>query len=169
MATSEFLKDAGKRNNLHVPEEQRLRGKSIAGVPLAAPALRMLHDAMLIAIAAVLSILIRLLLLHDFKSYWGTGTGFSGSGIFYLAWFILCYTLVARRYGLYAPVPLRNGAHETRLIAQAAVTAALFLCGAIYMTHNFISSRLLIMVFGEFHRWLSVMYRTMNRVNAFRS
>jgi exopolysaccharide biosynthesis polyprenyl glycosylphosphotransferase len=147
MATSEFLKDAGKRNNLHVPEEQRLRGKSIAGVPLAAPALRMLHDAMLIAIAAVLSILIRLLLLHDFKSYWGTGTGFSGSGIFYLAWFILCYTLVARRYGLYAPVPLRNGAHETRLIAQAAVTAALFLCGAIYMTHNFISSRLLIMVF----------------------
>lgn len=149
MATSEYLKGTGKQNGSRFPEEQSLRGNSIAGVSLAAPLLRMLNDAVLIAISAVVAILIRIFLLHNFRGYWGVGVGFesSGSGVLYLAWFTICYVLVARRYGLYAPVPLRNGAHETRLIAQAALTSALFLCGALYMTHDVAASRLLVLVF----------------------
>lgn len=149
MATSEYLKSAEKHADSPELEEQSLRGKSIAGVSLAAPALRMLNDAVLIVMAAVASILVRLVLLHDFSGYWGNGAGFvlSGTVFLYLAWFIVCYMLVARRYGLYAPVPLSNGAHETRIVAQAVLTAGLLLCGALYMTHNIAYSRLLIFAF----------------------
>lgn len=149
MATSEFLRDASKDPELHAPEEQFPRGKSIAGVSRSAPALRMLTDALLMVGSAFLALLIRVLLLRDFRGYWGVGAGVASTreGFLYLAWFILCYILVARRYNLYAPVPLRNGAHETRLIFQAVLTGALFLCGALYMTHNSASSRLLILVF----------------------
>lgn len=149
MATSEYLKGAGKRHGFRVPEEQALRGNSIAGVSRATPVLRMLSDALLIGLSAVVAILIRILLLHNFKGDWGVGGGFVSvsAGLFYLAWFALCYVLVARRYGLYAPVPLRNGAHETRLIFQASLTAALFLSGTLYMTHDIASSRLLVVVF----------------------
>lgn len=149
MATSEYLKSSDKRGGSPVLEDPELRGKSIAGVSPAAPVLRMLNDAIAIAISAVVSFLIRILVLRDFKGHWGVGTGIAGadSALLYLVWFIICYTMVARRYGLYAPVPLRNGAHETRLIAQAALTASLFLCGAIYMAQDVVSSRLLILVF----------------------
>lgn len=149
MATSEYLKGTGKRHGFHVPGETALRGNSIAGVSHATPALRMLKDALLIGFSAVAAVVIRILLLHNYKGYWGVGTGLASlsTALLYLCWFTLCYVLVARRYGLYAPVPLRNGAHETRLIAQASVTAALFLCGALYMTHDVDSSRLLVWVF----------------------
>lgn len=149
MATSEYLKGTGKRRGFQVPEEKALRGNSIAGVSLATPALRMLSDAVLIGLSAFGAILIRLLLLHILRGYGGLSAGFASTstGWLYLGWFMLCYVLVARRYGLYAPVPLRNGAHETRLIAQSSLTAALFLCGALYMTRNTASSRLLIAVF----------------------
>lgn len=149
MATSEYLKGTGKRHRPHVAEEHSLRGNSIAGVSLATPALRMLSDALLIVLSAVAAVLIRIVLLRNFKGYWGVGAGFVNTnlGLLYLAWFTLCYVLVARRYGLYAPVPLRNGAHETRLITQATLTSALFLCGALYMTRDVASSRLLVIVF----------------------
>lgn len=149
MATSEYLKDTGKHHGLHVPEEQPPRGNSIAGVSLAMPALRMLSDAVMIGLSAAAAILIRILLLHGVQGHWDIGAGLVSAsfGLLYLAWFTLCYVLVARRYGLYAPVLLRNGAHETRLIVQATLTAALFLCGALYMTHDVASSRLLVMIF----------------------
>lgn len=149
MATSEYLKSAGKHSEFPDLEDQGRRGKSIAGVPQGAPALRMFKDGVIIALAAGVSILVRLILLHNFSGYWGNGVGLaiSNSGFLYLAWFIACYMVAARRYGLYAPAPLRNGAHETRMISQACLTAALFLCGALYMTHDVASSRLLIVVF----------------------
>lgn len=149
MATSEYLKGAGKHSGLDVPEEQALHGQSIAGVSPAAPALRMLYDALLVVISAVGALLIRILILHDVKGHWGVGSGLASldSALLYLSWFIVCYTLVARRYGLYAPVPLRNGAHETRLVTQASATAALFLCGALYMAHDVASSRFLVLIF----------------------
>lgn len=149
MATSEFLNDSGKQSEFTDLEGQRLRGKSIAGVSLTTPALRILNDAIVIGIAAVVSILIRFVLLDNFRGHWVNGPGFasSGTGFLFLGGFVVCYSLAARKYGLYAPVPLRNGAHETRLIMQAALTATLFLCGAIYMLRAISASRLLILIF----------------------
>lgn len=148
MATSEYLRDADRQSNLGEPDEQVPPGKSIAGVSPAAPALRVFTDVVFIGVSAGLALLIRVLLLRDFRGYWGVGAGIASTsaGFLYLIWFSLCYIAVARRNGLYAPVPLRNGAHETRLIFQAVLTAALFLCGALYMTHDVASSRLLIIV-----------------------
>lgn len=149
MATSEYLREPHEDTGVRSPEERILRGRSIAGVSRSAPALRMLTDVLLMIGSAAVSLLVRVLLLHNFRGYWGVGAGVAstGEGFLYLAWFILCYILVARRYNLYAPVPLRNGAHETRLIFQAMLTGTLFLCGALYMTHDVASSRLLILVF----------------------
>lgn len=148
MATSDYLKSAGKHSGFGVPEEESLRGKSIAGVSQATPALRMLQDAFLIAISATIALFIRIAVLHEYRDSWGVGIGLAsaGSAFVYLAWFTICYTAVARRYGLYAAVPLRNGAHETRLIVQASLTAELFLCGALYLTHDVVSSRLLVLL-----------------------
>jgi exopolysaccharide biosynthesis polyprenyl glycosylphosphotransferase len=149
MATSEYLKDTEKRGSFRKPEEQKLRGKSIAGVSHTAPALRMLKDGILIAISVAAAIVIRYILVANFSSYWGNSLGLSlrAGDFLYFGWFTFCYILVARRYGLYAPVPLRNGAHETRLIAQAVFTAMLFLCGALFMMHNIALSRLLVLIF----------------------
>lgn len=148
MATSDYFKGAGKHAGLRVPAEQALRGKSIAGVSQATPALRMLKDAFLIGMAGVLAVMLRVVVLHDSRGAWNVGWGFvsAGSASIYLAWFAVCYMLVARRYGLYAAVPLRNGAHETRLIFQASLTAGLFLCGALYVVHDVASSRLLVLL-----------------------
>lgn len=150
MATSEYLKGTGKQSGLSVPAEQSLRGNSIAGVSHTTPISRVLNDALVIVLSALIAIVVRILFLHESLGYWGVGVGFAsaGTGLLYIGWFALCYVLVARRYGLYAPVPLRNGAHETRLVAQATLTAALFLCGALYMLHDVASSRLLILLFA---------------------
>jgi exopolysaccharide biosynthesis polyprenyl glycosylphosphotransferase len=106
----------------------------------------MLQDAFLIAFSAALALAARILILRDYRGYWGVGIGYTSawSALFYLSWFTLCYTLVARRYRLYDQVPLKNGAHEIRKIFQASVTAGMFLCGALYVIHDEASSRLLV-------------------------
>lgn len=148
MATSDYLKGTGKRSGFAVPKERAQRGGSIAGVSRATSALRVLQDVFLIAISTALAFVIRIVLLHEFRDSWGVGFGVAGAGSTFLCfgWFTVCYTLVARRYGLYAAVPLRNGAHETRLIVQASLTAALFLCGGLYLVHDAMASRLLVLL-----------------------
>lgn len=108
----------------------------------------MLSDAVVILIAAGIAIFLRAVLLYRFQGSAATSEiPVSPLGAAYLIWFVLSYVLVSRRYGLYAPVPLRNGAHETRLVTQAALNSGLLLCGAMYMTHAFGASRLLVLIF----------------------
>lgn len=109
----------------------------------------MLDDALAIVISAAAAILTSVLFFHHVTVYWrgNEGIGRMSTGLLYLLWYMVCYILVARRYGLYGPVPRRNGPHETRLIAQAALTAAVFLCGALYLVHDQSWSRLLIFLF----------------------
>jgi exopolysaccharide biosynthesis polyprenyl glycosylphosphotransferase len=54
--------------------------------------------------------------------------------------------IIARRYGLYSPVPGAVGAHELRLVIQGCLTAGLLLCGVLYMAHAVAISRILIML-----------------------
>src|SRR6185437_2254098 len=69
------------------------------------------------------------------------------AGMFYLAWFMLVYVLVARRYGLYGRIlKTSSGAHELRMTAQACMTAGLLLCGMLYMAHNVAVSRALVIL-----------------------
>ena len=146
MATSGYI---GRREGeIGAPEKREVGGRSIAGVSPAAPALRMLTDAVMIVASVAASLFMRLLFLRNYRGHWGgAGVASTGLGIIYLAWFIFCYLLIAQRNGLYSPIPVRNGAHETRLIMQSALTAALLLSGVLYMTHDVAESRLLIVIF----------------------
>jgi exopolysaccharide biosynthesis polyprenyl glycosylphosphotransferase len=146
MLTSEYLKDGEEEKVAGFPPLQRPRGRSIAGVSLAAPALRMLSDALVILVATGVAIFLRTAVLGKLAALWGVDRSLSSDpiGLIYLLWFVFAYLLVARRYGLYSPMPLNNGAHETRLITQAVLNAGLLLCGAFYMTRDFASSRALV-------------------------
>jgi exopolysaccharide biosynthesis polyprenyl glycosylphosphotransferase len=148
MATSDYFKGTEKQIGVGAPEGQSLRGRSIAGVSPANSALRMLQDAFLIALSAIVASVIRIAVLQYYRSSWDVGMRLSDTGatLVYLALFAVCYMVVARRYGLYEAVPLQNGAHETRLIFQASLTAGLFLCGALYLTHDVVTSRLLVLL-----------------------
>jgi exopolysaccharide biosynthesis polyprenyl glycosylphosphotransferase len=64
----------------------------------------------------------------------------------YLIWFMVAYLLVARRYGLYGPVPSTNGYHDLRLVLQGCLTAGLLLCGALYVFHGVAVSRILVVL-----------------------
>lgn len=69
-------------------------------------------------------------------------------GLLYLVWFIAAYTLIARRYGLYAQLMnSASGSHELRRTAQACLNAGVLLCGVVYLTHNLSISRALVLLF----------------------
>ncbi|WP_041839242.1 MULTISPECIES: sugar transferase [Acidobacterium] len=149
MATSEYLKSGKANQTPDPPEIVPRRGRSIAGVSVATPALRMFTDAWVILLGALIAILIRTLIFGDLVHIREISPQISNSavGLLYLFWYVLAYLLVARRYGLYGQVPLRNGLHETRLVTQAALNAGLLLCGALYMTRDVAASRLLVIIF----------------------
>jgi exopolysaccharide biosynthesis polyprenyl glycosylphosphotransferase len=149
MATSEYLKSVKTNVTSDTPEFSPRRGRSIAGASIATPAMRMFMDALVIVLAAGISVLVRTLVFGDLIHVRDLSPSISSSpaGLLYLLWYMIAYLLVARRYGLYAQVPLRNGAHETRLVTQAGLNAGLLLCGALYMTRDIAASRLLMIIF----------------------
>jgi exopolysaccharide biosynthesis polyprenyl glycosylphosphotransferase len=149
MATSEYLKSRKTSQTPDQPEFAPRRGRSIAGVSVATPALRMVTDGWVILLAAAIAVAMRTLVFGDLIHIHELSSSISGSpmGLLYLLWFMLAYLLVARRYGLYGQVPLRNGPHETRLVTQAALNAGLLLCGALYMSRDVAASRLLVIIF----------------------
>lgn len=146
------------------------RGRSIAGVSLAAPELRMLGDAFTILVAGAVAVLLRTILVDGARhlALMGWRLWASPIGIVYLFWFLLAYLLVARQYGLYAPFP-NSGPRETRLITQAALSAGLLLCGALYMTHNVTSSRLVVVLLVSTATLLLCVRRAVWRVSRYRN
>ncbi len=108
----------------------------------------MLNDGLAILLAFATALVLRAMLYEKVAKFSGIIHGIVGSplDLLYLAWFILAYVLVARRYGLYSSIPLSTGAHELRLTIQACLNAGLLLCGGLYMTNSLSISRALVLL-----------------------
>jgi exopolysaccharide biosynthesis polyprenyl glycosylphosphotransferase len=107
----------------------------------------MANDVLAILLAFALALALRLFVFVKIVPLAGDGSGWFGAiDLFSLGWFAFSYILVARRYGLYVPVPGAIGTHEVRLVIQGCLNAGLLLCGGLYMFHAVGISRILIML-----------------------
>jgi exopolysaccharide biosynthesis polyprenyl glycosylphosphotransferase len=150
MATSEYLRNSKAREREHAPVLQlpAAARHAVIGSATVASAVMMFTDVLMILLAFGVALALRLIVVARVvpmvaaePTYWP-----SPVDMFYLGWFALAYVLVARRYGLYAPVPGPAGTHEMRLVIQGSLNAGLLLCGALYMFHAVAISRILIML-----------------------
>jgi exopolysaccharide biosynthesis polyprenyl glycosylphosphotransferase len=117
------------------------------GPAVVASLLMMLNDALAILLAFGAALILRAILFDKIShASRPLHTVSAPLGAIYLLCFILAYILVARRYGLYSPIPLATGAHEIRLTVQACLNAGLLLCGGLYMTDRLEISRLLVVL-----------------------
>ena len=117
------------------------------GPAVVASLLMMLNDALAILLAFGAALILRAILFDKVSRASSPLHAISAPlGAIYLLCFILAYILVARRYGLYSPIPLATGAHEVRLTVQACLNAGLLLCGGLYMTGSLEISRLLVVL-----------------------
>ncbi|MGC2501198.1 MAG: sugar transferase, partial [Silvibacterium sp.] len=107
------------------------------------------NDLIAILVAFVAAFVLRAIFLDKLTRFWGIrhGIGTAPLGMLYLAWFVLVYVLVARRYGLYSQIFKAGGVHELRMTTQACLNAGMLLCGALYMTQNLAVSRVLVLLF----------------------
>jgi exopolysaccharide biosynthesis polyprenyl glycosylphosphotransferase len=64
--------------------------------------------------------------------------------IAYLLVFAFYLLIFARIYGLYRATETRSGLNEQRMTLQATLTAALMLCGTLYMMHAYAVSRIVV-------------------------
>ena len=149
MATSEFIRktSAADQPAAGFPVRTRFR-TSFVGPSMVTSLIMMLNDGIAILVAFGAALVLRAILFDKATRFSGvfhdvTSTPLS---LVYLAWFVLAYALVARRYGLYSPIPLSTGAHELRLTVQACLNAGLLLCGGLYMTNSFGISRALVVL-----------------------
>lgn len=116
---------------------------------LLAPLPMVINDGAAILMALIAALILRGFVLNKHFS-WMAIVDSMGNGalaVLYLAWFVLMYLLVARRYGLYGRLLKgTNATLELRLTAQAGLTAGLMLCGLLYMVHNRDVSRALVIL-----------------------
>jgi len=149
MATSEFIRktSAAEQSANGIPIRTRGRTHFI-GPSLVSSLIMMLNDGIAILLAFGSALVLRTILFDKATRFSGLFHDLTSTplGLKYLAWFILAYVLVARRYGLYSPIPLATGAHELRLTVQACLNAGLLLCGALYLTNSFSISRALVIL-----------------------
>lgn len=150
MATSEYLRNgkAGQRTQapvLQIPASSRHSTFASATVT---SLVMMANDVLMIVFAFALAVVLRRLVVARLVSGVLIQPGFwpASVDLLSLAGFALAYILVARRYGLYAPVPAAAGVHELRLVIQSSLTAGLLLCGTLYMFHVIAISRILILL-----------------------
>jgi exopolysaccharide biosynthesis polyprenyl glycosylphosphotransferase len=150
MATSEYLRNGKTRERSQAPVLQLplATRHAVIGSATVASLVMMANDVLMILLAFGMALALRMVVFARIvtavtaqPSYWPATVD-----LLYLGWFALAYVLVARRYGLYAPVPAASGAHELRLVIQGCLNAGLLLCGALYMLHAVSISRILIML-----------------------
>ena len=108
-----------------------------------------ISDVIAILVAFFAAFVLRAIFIDKLIRFWGIrhSIGAPPMGVLYLAWFVLVYVLVARRYGLYSQIFKAGGAHELRMTAQACLNAGMLLCGALYMTQNVAIYRVLVVLF----------------------
>lgn len=114
-----------------------------------APLPMVLNDVIAILMALAVALVLRAFFfdsIHRFVDL-RQGIGRAYMSVFYLAWFVMVYVLVARRYGLYGHIlKSASGAHELRMTAQACLNAGLLLCGAMYLAHDLAVSRAVVVL-----------------------
>lgn len=149
MATSEYLRNgsaaSGRQGTVSsLPSTRR----GTIGPAAAAIAVMVVNDLLMIVLAFGMALLMRTLVgaraasvLHDHPGYWATPME-----LVYFGWFALAYVFVARRYGFYSSTPLGTTSHEVRLVMQGCLNAGLLLCGALYLFHAELISRMLVLL-----------------------
>lgn len=149
MATSEYMTDRqGRAGNTPPPypiRPSKSRGSNISSV--LAPLPIIFSDVIAILLAFCAAFTLRSIFLDRWIRFFSIHEGIHEPLGFYLAWFVLVYVLVARRYGLYSQNFKSSGTHELRMTTQACANAGMLLCGALYMTHNVAISRALVLLF----------------------
>ena len=150
MATSEYLRNgsAAKGPQASVSRIPAVSRRGVVGPGTIASAVMVLNDLLMILLAFGLSLMLRTVLVARIAPVLAESMNYSASGIdvVYLSWFVLAYVLVARRYGLYSPIPSGSGIHEMRLVLQGCMNAGLLLCGALYMFRAVEISRMLVLL-----------------------
>jgi exopolysaccharide biosynthesis polyprenyl glycosylphosphotransferase len=173
MATSEYVReksmsDAPASSLSAFPSgkpSQSLSAAILAPLPL------VLSDLVSIMLALGLALVLREWLSHGrfHLMHIQTSIGNKPLGLLYLLWFIVAYTLIARRYGLYSQIMnAAAGAHELRRTAQACLNAGVLLCGIVYLTHNLSISRALVLLFTALAMILLCIRRAIWRLRRYR-
>lgn len=151
MATSEYLRNgtAAREAPTSVSQLPPRRRSGIA--PAAAVAgVMVFNDLLMILLAFGLALVLRGTVVARFfpaapPAHYAHYPAAS-LDVAYLGWFIVSYIVVSSRYGLYATIPGRRVGNEIRLVLQACLNAGLMLCGALYMFHAEIISRMLVIL-----------------------
>ncbi|MBV8115961.1 MAG: sugar transferase [Silvibacterium sp.] len=149
MATSEYVRKTNTADQPATGFPARRRSRAgVVGPQMVTSLLMMMNDAFAILLAFGSALILRSAIADKGSQFTAVFHSLTSApvNLIYLVWFILAYALVARRYGLYSPVPLSTGAHEVRLTVQACLNAGLLLCGGLYMTNNFMISRGLVLL-----------------------
>ncbi|MGH9586525.1 MAG: sugar transferase [Acidobacteriaceae bacterium] len=173
MATSEYIPEKGTPAG-EMPPPLPLRPRKPGGffrASMLAPLPMVFNDVVAILLALGVAVVLRDAFLdrsvHLASMRYSIGRG--PMAVFYLSWFVTIYVLVARRYGLYGSV-LKNasGAHELRMTAQACLNAGLLLCGVMYMAHDVIVSRALVILLTLSATIALCVRRSISRRNRYR-
>jgi exopolysaccharide biosynthesis polyprenyl glycosylphosphotransferase len=151
MATSEYIPEKGERAGNTSPLYPIRPGKRRSSYlpSLLAPLPMVFSDVFAILLAFCVAFGLRTLFLDRWIHLFSIRESIVEAplGWIYLAWFVLVYVFVARRYGLYRQNFKADGAHELRLTLQACLNAGMLLCGALYLMHNLAISRVLVLLF----------------------
>lgn len=150
MATSEFIRKTSANDQpvLGLPARKAFGTRSVIGPSMVSSLIMMLNDSLAIMLAFGTALVLRAILFEKAVRFPSVPHDVTSAplGAIYLVWFILAFILVARRYGLYSPIPLSTGTHELRLTVQACLNAGLLLCGGLYMTNSLSISRALVVL-----------------------
>lgn len=151
MATSEYIPEKrAAREGIYSSEAiPRRRSRSRLSGSVLAPLPMIFNDLISILLAFGAALVLRAIFLDKVSRFSGMRHSVAAAplNLLYLAWFALVYMLVARRYGLYGHIiKTAGGAHELRMTAQACLNAGMLLCGAVYMMHNLVISRALVLL-----------------------
>ncbi|MFY9936080.1 MAG: sugar transferase [Silvibacterium sp.] len=150
MATSEFIRKTSANDQpvLGLPARKAFATRSVIGPSMVSSLIMMLNDSLAIMLAFGTALVLRAILFDKAVRFPSVPHDVTSAplGAIYLVWFILAFILVARRYGLYSPIPLSTGTHELRLTVQACLNAGLLLCGGLYMTNSLSISRALVVL-----------------------
>lgn len=129
----------------HLPAAAR---RASIGPDTATAAVLALNDLLMILVGFATALVVRTVLvsrvvpvIRKSPTYW-----VHPIEVAYLGLFVVAFILIARRYGLYAPIAGSTGGHELRLVLQGCLNAGLLLCGALYFFRALEISRSLVML-----------------------
>jgi exopolysaccharide biosynthesis polyprenyl glycosylphosphotransferase len=171
MATSEYIQNGrtAKKADEAAPHLPAAARRIFFGPDTATAVAMGLNDVLMIAVAFAAAIVVRTMVLFRVHPALGKSPAYWAHPmeLAYLGWFAVAFIVIARRYGLYAPIAGSTARHELRLVVQGCLSAGLLLCGALYLFRAVEVSRLLVTllvaasavtlsvrrVFGRFSRY----------------